>query len=248
MMAMFDLMVAWQNASNRQWIPVGRLSHKKEQFIFEYTHGAETLFSEKKFIPFGNMTDIHGRYESNELFPIFKNRLLTKSRPEYKDYVKWLGLTEDNIDPFLELSRTGGIRATDQLQVFPIPKVDKKGMYSFIFFGHGIRHLPKNYIERVHTLKEGDPLYLMKDFQNKVDPHALALRTDDPVEIVSYAPRFLSEDFSQLIKLNGPDQVKTTVYAINNDAPIQYRLLCKIETPWPKQFKAFSHKDFETVN
>jgi len=247
-MANFDLMVAWQNTSNRQWIPVGRLSHKKEQFIFEYTHGAETLFSEKKFIPFGNMTDIHGRYESNELFPIFKNRLLTKSRPEYKDYVKWLGLTEDNIDPFLELSRTGGIRATDQLQVFPIPKVDKKGMYSFIFFGHGIRHLPKHYIERVHQLKVGDPLYLMKDCQNPKDPHALALRTVDPLEVVGYTPRFLSDDFTQLIDLNGPNQVKTSVFAINLDSPIQYRLLCKIETHWPKQFKAFSHKDFETVN
>lgn len=35
-------------------------------------------------------------YESNDLFPLFKNRLLKESRPEYEAYLRWSGFDTDN--------------------------------------------------------------------------------------------------------------------------------------------------------
>jgi hypothetical protein len=239
------LLVVWKNPNNHNWMPVGRLSYAHKYFVFNYTRGAKKLFNQGEFIPFGNMTDIDATYESEELFPIFKNRLLTKSRPEYKDYVNWLGLTEDKIEPLLELARSGGIRATDQLQLFPIPE-NYDGKYLLYFFSHGIRHLSKIYIQRVNDLKENDQLYLMKDIQNSMDVHALALRTEDPVEIVGYTPRFLARDINKLLDLE-TEKVNVGVERVNLDAPAQYRLLCKLETIWPETFKAFDNEDFQSV-
>jgi hypothetical protein len=38
------------------------------------------------------MHDLRKHYVSEILFPLFSNRLLDSSRPEYPDYVQWLGV------------------------------------------------------------------------------------------------------------------------------------------------------------
>src|SRR5574344_1863640 len=106
---------------------------------------------------FGQMIEKDKVYVRDELFPIFKNRLLQKSRPEYSEYLSWLGLNK-NLSPLDELSRTNGVRATDSLQLFEIPKKEN-GQYTAYFFTHGISHLPKNYVDRISSLKQGDRLY-----------------------------------------------------------------------------------------
>ena len=40
------------------------------------------------------MRDLHGVYESAVLFPLFANRLLSKTRPEYRDFLAWLDVPE----------------------------------------------------------------------------------------------------------------------------------------------------------
>lgn len=42
------------------------------------------------------MQDFSKTYTSNTLFPLFKNRLLDKSRPEYAEYLTWLGLSSES--------------------------------------------------------------------------------------------------------------------------------------------------------
>lgn len=78
------LYVTWQDPDTRQWYPVGRLIHKDGSYEFTYTRGAKVS---KKFVPFGRMLDLDVAYLSNELFPLFANRMLPKSRPEYSDYL-----------------------------------------------------------------------------------------------------------------------------------------------------------------
>ena len=63
------------------------------------------------------------------------------------------------------------------------------------------------------------------------------MRTDDPVTVVGYVPRYYSAEFSRLINLVGADAPKVTVEKVNVGAPIQYRVLCKFSAPWPMQFQ-----------
>lgn len=76
---------------------------------------------------------------------------------------------------------------------------------------------------------------------------ALLLRTGDPVTLVGYVPRYYSAEFTHLIKATGPDQVKVTVDRINTDAPIQYRVLCRLSSPWPANFSPCAPKEFEAL-
>ncbi len=238
-----ELIVTWQNPLSRNWIPVGRLQYKNEKYIFNYTDGAK---QESDFVPLGPMSNLNDSYESDELFPIFKNRLLPRSRPEYTDYLNWLNYKDDKITPLEELARTSGIKATDSLQLFPIPE-ETNGMYEVTFFSHGIRHLPPSYIDRVSHLNYGNKLYLMKDIQNKFDPLAIVLRTDDPTEIVGYCPRFFVCDFAKLLNNNGVDKVDVSVVKVNLNSPLQFRLLCKLITAWPSAFVPFQDNVFQPI-
>ena len=85
----------------------------------------------------------------------------------------------------------------------------------------------------------------MQDIKNNTDSLALALRTDDPPAPVGYAPRFWTPDFKKLIDVNGPKHVIITVDKINQNAPLQFKLLCRLKTRWPEKFKPFDNPLFE---
>jgi len=239
-----ELILVWQNSHTRAWFPVGKLKYKNKKYIFKYTFGAKLA---KGFMPFYRMNGLSNSFESEELWPLFKNRLLPKSRPEYYEYLNWLDLEKDKVSPFEELARTEGIRATDCLQLFPVPK-KKYNKYEVTFFSHGISHLPPGYIERVNHLNQGNKLYLMKDIQNKSDSLALVLRTDDPPEIVGYCPKFFVKDFGKLIDMNGANKVIVSVVKVNLDSPLKFKLLCKFSTNWPNDFIPFEDEIFQPLD
>jgi hypothetical protein len=228
------LFVAYQDTVSRTWTPVARLTHDGRFYHFSYTQGVKNI---PHFVPFGRMSKLDAEYVSEQIFPLFANRLLPKSRPEYKDYLNWLGLPEVGHDALEELARTGGLRATDSLELIPCPEPNNANQYEVYFFCRGLRHLPDDSQKRSLTLAEGEKLFLMQDIQNGSDDMALLLRTDDPVTLVGYVPRYYSADFSRLISLVGADGLKVTVEKVNADAPIQYRVLCKFSAPWPMQFQ-----------
>jgi hypothetical protein len=187
------------------------------------------------------MEDINCTYRSRELFPLLSNRLLSKNRPEYRDFLGWLNLRENEDDPLVLLARTGGFRATDSLMVFgcPEPIMDN---YHVHFFSHGIRYLPEFAIKKANDLVPGNRLYLMPDPQNPVDSFAIALRTDDPAAIVGYCPRFLAQDFNRLLSAGtlNANNIIVKVEKVNPDAPVQFRLLCNLTAPWPTGFRPYS--------
>jgi len=235
------LSLVWRNPQTRTWTPVGCIEYKNSTYFFNYTNGAK----DENFIPFGRMDDLSKKYSSNELFPIFKNRLLSKSRPEYEDYLDWLDIQGEYND-FLELARSRGIRATDELQLFPIPEKNTDGNYEVLFFSHGMSHIAPDYIKRLTSLQKNDSLLLLRDIQNEVDPFALALRTKhDPVELLGYCPAFFAKDFNKLLELNGEKNVRVCVQKVNLAAPLQLKLLCKLVTKWHDDFIPFSEKDFQ---
>jgi len=210
--------------------------------VAQETSGFETLES---------FPDLKTVYRSDELFPIFSNRLPSPSRPDYADFIQWLNVPLEAADPISLLARSGGRRATDSLEVFPDAEPDQTGHFHIHFFAHGLRHFPKESIDRINRLEEGERLLLCYDFQNPHDPKALLLRTNDAFEgdrfLVGYCPRYLVEDaFKILEAARGLSEV--AVERINRPpAPLQVRLLCSLTAKWPKGFKPFSGPNFKPI-
>lgn len=241
---MKTLYLAWQDPKDRSWFPVGRLSFDGEVYQFVYTKGA---LKSPKFIPFGRMLNLEEVYVSRELFPLFANRLLAKARPEYEAFLGWLNLPNSGDDLFELLGRSEGVRVTDSLTVFPRPEKNSEDVYDVHFFSHGLRYLTDHAVQVVDKMQSGARLFLMPDPQNPHDAYALALRTDDPVTIVGYCPRYLTKDFLYLLRNGPPDSPTVRVEQVNLDAPMQLRLLCHLRAPWPEGFKPCSGEDYEVL-
>lgn len=238
------LFLAVQEPSTRQWAPVARVVRDSGVYKLSYTLGALDL---PEFRGFGRMHDLKREYVSEELFPLLQNRVLPKSRPEHKHYLEWLGLSLNEHDALDELARTGGLRATDSIELIPCPEPNEENYYQAHFFARGNRYLPAEAQARLNGLQPGDRLFIMKDVQNAHDHNALALRTNDPISIVGYAPRYYAEDFARLADLGNVSDVIVTVDRVNPSAPIPYRLLCKIEAPWPSFFSACASEKFQPM-
>ncbi|MGH6635179.1 MAG: hypothetical protein ACRED0_03280 [Gammaproteobacteria bacterium] len=109
---------------------MGRLTRERGLYRFGYTRGA---LDSPRFTYLGRMHDLRKGYVSESLFPLFSNRLLDRSRPEYPDYVQWLGVAAEEADPMQLLARSGGKRATDQLCLYPHPEPKRKGRDRAVF-------------------------------------------------------------------------------------------------------------------
>lgn len=242
------LFVAWRSGgpTTGHWGPVGKLEHVDDGYRFVYTHGARTL---KGFEPFPEMPDVTRIYESDTLFPLFANRLLSRSRPEYAAYLTWSGFDQpDPPDPIAILGVTRGLRATDALELFPCPVPDVEGRYSAKFFLHGFRHMPEAARGRVDRLEPGESLEYMFDVSNRFDPEAVALRTCDSAGqfLVGYVPRYLAREVRTL-HAHCVDRVSISVARVNHSAPAQQRLLCRMSSCWPSDFRPCGGKEFEPV-
>jgi hypothetical protein len=238
------LFLTWQDPDTRSWYPVGRLTREYGEYIFVYTKGA---LESPRFIPFGSMNQVGVKYVSPILFPLFSNRLLGKSRPEYTDYLCWLGLQQHSAHPLELLARTGGERATDSLQIYPCPEPTVDGRYQTYFFCHGIRHLRSFVSSEVEVLEAGQQLLPMFDILNSVDQQAVAIRTTDPAMMIGYSPRYLARDIRELATLSR-ETFDLRVERVNRDAPIRFRLLCRLAAAWPDGFEPCSEPTFQPID
>lgn len=236
------LYLAWQDQTTRKWLPVGELTQEGKKFCFSYTKGATRS---DRFRPFGLMKNMNVVYESKELFPLFTNRLMVKSRPEYNDYLKWLNLSQEDASPLSILSISSGTRKTDPLELFPCPSPNEKNQYEVEFFSRGIRYLPPENQKQINKLQPGDLLFLLRDVQNPFDAKALLMRTDDPMSIAGYCPMYFNHDFNQLLDQN--ETVSVSVVRVNTNAPSQMRLLCKFQSTWPEGFIPCNQECFEPI-
>jgi hypothetical protein len=235
----------------RRWYPIGRLTYDGYRYQYVYLVGAREAQNRYQFEPLASFPSLNKVYESDSLFPLFSNRVLSNSRSDYKDFVEWLNIPKDEDDPIAILSRSGGRRVTDNLEVFPCPQPDELDRYHIHFFAHGLSYLPKESINRINDLKPEDSLLLAWDFQNPHDPLAIMLRTNDTYEgdryIVGYCPRYLLPDAYDIMN-KCPDPPRVTVERINPPpAPLQLRLLCNMTTCWPEDFKPCSNEMYQPI-
>lgn len=241
---MSTLFVAWQQPDSKEWIPVARLEFNGSTYAFSYTQG---IFRAKNFRPFSGLRKIDSMYESPKIFPLFSNRLISKSRPEFNDYLRWLGLSDMKDDPMGMLALTGGIRGTDSIELFQPPAVSEQGEYKLEFFSRGLSHLPRAAIERIASLQKGERIFLMLDPQNDFDTNAVAMRTGTPSTFLGYCPKYYAQDLSTL--LADPEcRLMVTVKCVSIDAPSNMRLLCSVTADVPDVFAPLSgEEDFLPV-
>jgi hypothetical protein len=239
---MNSLYVAWQEPQTRTWLVVGELTYHRDKHVYQfaYTKGAK---KSPNFVPFARMTDLYKPYFATELFPVFANRLLSKSRPEYQAYLQWLNVPnteQDNL--LLLLARSSGKRATDSLEVFPSHERHADGIEEFYFFSRELRHLPTETLDRINHLPPDEPLLLVPEPQNEPVAYAIALQTDNSVK-VGYCPPYLAKPLWRWVE----HQIRLTVAKVNREAPLQLRLLCRWAFNLPEDFQPFLDEEFERL-
>ena len=209
------LFLAWQdNGVSRHWFPIGRLDAdvEGERYRFRYTGGAKRAESEAGFpllLPFPRL---EGNYKSSKLFPTFSNRVMWPSRPDFKDYLKSLALTEDS-DPIDMMAISGGRRVTDSYEVFPHIVKKPDGGFACRFFLHGGKHVSLPAQERLGSLAADEELYLALELTNPLGELAVQIQTTD-YHMIGWSPRYLAHDLA-LALAQPPGSCRARVVRVN---------------------------------
>jgi hypothetical protein len=241
------LFLAWQDkARTRQWFPVGRLDvgNPASPYRFRYVRGAERAHDETGFEPLMDFPDFHRRYDSSELFPLFKNRVLTPGRKDFEEYLRLMDLDE-NADPVEILSVDGGYRATDSFEVFP--KIERRpdGAFRCRFFLHGWRHVSESAQQRLQVLKPDERLQVAIELTSPTRQVAVQIQTQD-YHVIGWSPRYLVSDLVAAIA-KAPGNYEAKVVQVNPvPAPAKQRLLVELRGHWP-DYDPMTKNDFEPL-
>lgn len=220
------LFLAWQDDRSRQWFPVGRLDADvgKASYRFRYTVGARRAREEVGFPLLLEYPDLHSDYRSDELFPIFQNRVMNRRRPDFPAYLRSLDLP-DEADSIAILSANGGRRETDSYEVFPKIEKGADGRFQCRFFLHGWRHADAE--ARMRRLRHREPLLVTLQQDNPVTGVAVQIRTADH-DLIGWSPRYLVPDLAASIE-QSPRDCKAMVVRLNPQlVPRSHRVLVKM--------------------
>jgi hypothetical protein len=248
---MKSLFLAWQAPSDskfsRAWFPVGRLDAESNSphYRFRYTRGAVKAQNDVGFTPLLAFPDFKKAYESDELFPLFKNRVISPKRTDFEQYIHWLDLDRGDADPVSILSVSGGERVTDNLEVFPKVTVDQDGVFKVRFFLHGLRHLEESARHRASKLVLDEELRILVELNNPATRLAVPLLTQD-YQMIGWAPRYLVDDIIQCVR-HAPD-LSARISRINDDsAPLNQRYLVDYTGRAPQGSEPMSTPDFQPL-
>jgi len=228
--------------------PVGILTrHVADQpdgearFRFVYLKAAEQLDG---FHNLPGLPDLYRVYESDDLFPVFRNRQMPRRRPDYAEYVSELDLDVDT-DPFEVMARGEGQRATDRIEVFAYPDRTSEGDITTLFLARGIRHLD-GAAEAVSRVERGDVLNLIDDADNDVNPRAM-LMSNRTGGTVGWVPDYLVDMIHELRDSFGVDVGITAEHVNPETTPPHMRLLCRLRAPWPDGYEPLSAPEFQPI-
>jgi hypothetical protein len=242
---MKTLYLAWQGP-DRKWFPVGRLDADltDNRFQFGYTKGALSAEQAVGFKPLLAFPDFERSYESSELFPLFKNRVIDSTRKNFAEYLESLGL-EDN-DPIAILAVTGGERRTDSLEVFPRIVKDAEGSFKCRFFLHGLRHMNEEARQRAMSLKPGEQLGVSIELTNPATRVGIQLTTSD-YHFLGWTPHYLIADL--IGATSDVNVIGAKVVRVNmDDAPLNRRVLIEFSGKLPDEVVPMSQPDFQLIS
>ena len=224
-----EFLVLRQGQHTRAYRWLGLLSRHDGEFHFRYTAGAA---ADPELRPLPGFPDPDKEYRSNGLFATFANRVMTPRRDSYQSFLDMIGLSGDVADPFEVLARTWGTRATDLIQVLPVPVVDEAGRLRTRFLVHGGRYVDPR-AEVLRTVHAGDRLSLVPEPENPSDRLAVLVCADGTGSDrrVGYIPAPLAP-FVNSLWAHGIEPEVTAERVNLPDAPLgsnQMRMLARLE-------------------
>jgi len=228
------LFLAWQDAraESRRWFPIGRLDVERAHYRFRYIDGAKAAKSHGGFLPLPDFPSMEQDYRSMELFPLFRNRVIAKGRPDRAAYLQNLDLPE-SAAPADILSVNGGVRVTDSFEVFPKLEKDADGKFKCRFFLHGWRYVSACAQRRTADLKSDDELYLTLELNNPAGGLAVQVQTTD-YHVIGWTPRYLVDDLAHAGADKSPDHEARVVRVNPQPAPWSQRVLIEMQGRWEK--------------
>lgn len=244
------LAVTWQHPETRQISPVALLEFNGETYSFSYVKNAETVDGFRHLLGF---PDMYRTYRSQHLFPLFAQRVMDPRRPDHARYVERLGLAAD-ATPWEQMTRSGGAREGDTLQLFPEPERRADGSVSCSFLVHGVRHIPARPIvlhghavsvnpeeleRRLSLLREGDDLRLIQEPDNPVNSAAVVTATSDSFPL-GWVPDLLLHDLYEMSGAD-PESVRVVAQQVNGpEVPSHMRLLARLSTGPNSSYRPFT--------
>jgi hypothetical protein len=186
-------------------------------------------------------------YGSAELLPLFTNRLLSKSRPEYPAYLAWCGFEPAKPPGPLDiLAVTEGRRQTDSIEVFPLLEPDVEGRFETAFFLRGFSSRGAEALERIDALHDGQQLITSPDASNRTDFPAVmvAPHQSDLQSSVGRLPRYLEFLGARCV----PGSLRVSVARVNRRAPLQMRLLCHLSARWSSGYRPYDDDWFQPIS
>jgi hypothetical protein len=213
--------ITWRNRLKRQISPVAVLDDLGSEYQFQYLSCAQDF---EGFRPFVGFPDLEGVYRAKRLWPFFELRVMDRKRPDFVEYVSWLGLST-SASTLDILSRSGGGNKADSVHLVEAPAVSLEGETESVFLARGVRYALKEHGTEAAaaSLQPGDKLQLGDDLGNEANPKALLLQTCAG-ESIGWVPDLLVV-YARLLRESGG-----TVQLLQNnrDAPTHARLLVRL--------------------
>ncbi len=134
------LQVLWIDGDRRERHRIGRLSRAVGVYTFVYGDVTEAMAH--GFLPPPEFPDLTKTYTAARLFSTFADRVPSKRRPDRLRILGALGL-DATADEFDILARSGGILATDSLELAEDRDAGDDLTHPLVFRVGGARHFPQ---------------------------------------------------------------------------------------------------------
>jgi hypothetical protein len=226
--------VAWRNTARRRISPVAVLDYDGKIYRFQYFSNVSDI---EDFRPFVGFPEFDRIYEAERLWPFFALRIMDRRRPDFPRYVRWLALTPDATQLDI-MSRSGGERKGDAVQVIEEPRVDVAGNTESTFLVRGARYATEQYssVSAAEGLKIGDLLSIVLDPSNPTNSSAL-LVADTAGLPVGWIPDLLID------YVHNVEKVSSNLVVLRNngtEAPWHLRLLVRLTGRTGPDYRAFT--------
>jgi hypothetical protein len=232
------------------WFPIGRLEGEPERdwFRFVYTRGvlaAEAKAGFQSLQAFPRRGEV---YESKELFPLFRNRLISHKRQDYAEYLDRLDLSPERADPFKILAISGGGKQTDNLEVFPKLQTRQDGSFSCRFFLRGWYYLNASAQDRLQHLQPGEPLQVSVGLNHPTTGPTVELHTTDDSLMLGWVPRYLVHDVAQAAS-SGLSHLCARIVRLNQPpSPRSQRVLVELNGVFPAGYEPLNTEEFRCLH